>query len=58
MNQIISGYSLKVCLGKSVDIEAEEVPAKWMARPSATEMERGRAYKMDRQKSAKRIKWH
>ena len=27
----------------------EEVPVKWMDRPSATEMERGRASEMDRQ---------
>ena len=31
----------------------EEVPVKWMDRPSATEMERGCASEMDRQK-----KWH
>ena len=29
--------------------EVEEVPVKWMDRPSATEMERGRASEMDRQ---------
>ena len=58
MNQMVPGYSLKVCLGNSVDIEVEEVPVKWMDRPSATEMKRGRAYEMDRQKSAIKIKCH
>ena len=29
----------------------EEVPLKWMDRPSATEMERGHASEMDRLKS-------
>ena len=31
--------------------DVEEVPLKWMDRPSATEMERGRASEMDRWKS-------
>ena len=33
----------------------EEVPVKWMDRPSATEMERGRASEMDGRKSAKNM---
>ena len=37
---------------------AEEVPVKWMDRPSATEMERGRASEIDRRKSAKTWKCH
>ena len=32
----------------------EEVPVKWMDRPSATVMERGRASAMDRRNSAKK----
>ena len=35
-------------------IIVEEVPVKWMDRPSATEMERGRASEMDKRKSAKK----
>ena len=33
----------------------KEVPLKWIDRPSATEMERGRASEMDRRKSAKNM---
>ena len=33
----------------------EEVPVKWMDRPSATDTERGRASKLDRQKIAKNM---
>ena len=36
----------------------EEVPVKWMERPSATEMERGRASEIDRRKSAQTWKCH
>ena len=32
----------------------EEVPLKWMDGPRATEMERGHASEMERQKSAKK----
>ena len=35
--------------------QVEEVPLKWMDRPSATEMERGRASEMDRRTSAKNM---
>ena len=35
--------------------KVEEVPVKWMDRPSATEMERGPASEMDRRKSAKNM---
>ena len=39
--------------------QIEEVPMKWMDRPSATEMDRGSAYEMDTQtkchKNAKAI---
>ena len=38
----------------TVHLLLEEVPVKWMDRPSATEMERGRASEMDRRKSAKK----
>ena len=33
----------------------EEMPMKWMDRPSATEMDRGSAYEMDIQKSATKM---
>ena len=36
----------------------EEVPVKWMDRPSATETERGCASETDRRKSAKTWKCH
>ena len=36
-----------------LQIYVEEVSRKWMDRPCVTEMNRGGAYEMDRQKSAK-----
>ena len=33
----------------------EEVPVKWMVRPSATEMEKGHASEMDRQTKCHKI---
>ena len=48
VNQLARGW----CLFTD---RVEEVPVKWMDRPSATEMDGGHASEMDRQKSAKNM---